>query len=168
MPPAVGRCRASWPMDSAVNRQPTSAMTTPATKAPPANTAPTAMENAAAAAGAIVVTDAKITSGRPIASLRSPAACEVAATSSTLLISTPPAPQRLLFLSDLTTLTRQALLSRASGPGGGGQLGRGGAAWPDGQVQRHPQAVRAYRHSLGDATVRGGDLRGDGQPEAGA
>src|SRR5216683_164104 len=74
MPPAVGRCRASCPMDSAVHRQPAKAITTPADSAPPANNAPTVIEKAAPAAGAIVVIDVKITSGSPTASRRSPSA----------------------------------------------------------------------------------------------
>src|SRR5690348_16883613 len=74
MPPAVGRCRAIWPMDSAVHRQPASAMTTPADSAPPANSAPTVIEKAAPAAGAIVVIDVKITSGSPTALALSPSA----------------------------------------------------------------------------------------------
>src|SRR5215475_3628697 len=74
MPPAVGRCRDSCPMDSAVHRQPARAITTPADSAPPANSSPTVIENAAPAAGAIVVIDVKITSGSPTASRRSPSA----------------------------------------------------------------------------------------------
>jgi hypothetical protein len=61
-------------MDRAVNMQPTSAMITPSTSAPPANSAPTVMEKAAPAAGAIVVTDVKITSGSPTALARSDSA----------------------------------------------------------------------------------------------
>lgn len=72
MPPAVGRCLAICPMDSAVHRQPASAMSTPADRAPPANSAPTVIENAAPAAGAIVVTDVNSTSGSPTALRRSP------------------------------------------------------------------------------------------------
>jgi len=91
MPPADGRCRAICPIDSAVNMQPTSASTTPRTSDPPANSAPTAIENAAAEAGAIVVTDVKTTSGRPIAFLRSGCEWVTSVTCPALLMSTPGA-----------------------------------------------------------------------------
>ena len=91
MPPADGRCRAICPMDRAVNMQPTSAITTPRTSEPPANSAPTAIENAAAEAGAIVVTDVKTTSGRPIALRRSGTDSGTWVTCSALLIATPGA-----------------------------------------------------------------------------
>src|SRR5215471_10094654 len=91
MPPAVGRCRASCPIDSAVHRQPTRAITTPADRAPPANSAPTVIEKAAPAAGAIVVTDVKITSGSPTASRRSPSAWR--SVSCSAVISAPALPR---------------------------------------------------------------------------
>src|SRR6185312_1831334 len=72
MPPAVGRCLAICPIAIAVHRQPARAMITPSVSEPPANSAPTVMENAAPAAGAIVVIDVKMTSGRPTALRRRP------------------------------------------------------------------------------------------------
>src|SRR5580692_12566703 len=54
----------------------------------------------------------------------------------------------------------------ANSADGGGQFGLGTGSRPDGQGQRDPQAARAYRRGLRGAAVRGGDLRGDGQPEA--
>src|ERR1700728_1872030 len=91
MPPADGRGRGTWPIERAVNMQPPSAITTPRTSEPPANSAPTAIENAAAEAGAIVVTDVKTTSGRPIALRRSGADWGTSVTCSALLIATPGA-----------------------------------------------------------------------------
>src|ERR1700683_4515606 len=91
MPPADGSGRAISPIDRAVNMQPTSAITTPRTSEPPANSAPTAIENAAAEAGAVVVTDVKTTAGSPIALRRSGADWGTSVTCSALLIATPGA-----------------------------------------------------------------------------
>ncbi len=65
--PAAGMCLASCPMLTAVNSMPMNAMNTESGSAPPANAAPSGMEAAMAAPGAIDVIDWNRTSVKPTA-----------------------------------------------------------------------------------------------------
>src|SRR6188472_1263050 len=67
MPPAEGRCFASWAIEDAVKSTAIMAKTTASGVMPPANAVAAPIDNAVATAGAMWVIDWNRTSGRPIA-----------------------------------------------------------------------------------------------------
>src|SRR6188472_540120 len=75
MPPADGRCRASSPIENAVNRTATSASTTARGVSPSAYVVANPIDRATATAGAMNVIDWNRTSVSPIALRCSPADC---------------------------------------------------------------------------------------------